>query len=276
MTAVETLGIAGSGLIAAGLAACAARSPGHRLWARSEASAARVQEAIARHCDRLGAQYRPENVTITTRLDDLSASTFVVEAIAEDMAAKTDLLALLQRNLRPDAILVSTTSSLCIRTLAAASGDPSRFAGLHVFNPVPKMRLVEVAFGQEAAPETRRRTIDLCLWLGKEPVQVPAIPGYVVNSLLFPYLFHAVEFMHRHSMAPEMVDACMQMGAAHPMGPIALLDYVGLDVAVAIGDALDLRVPSTVRDLVAGGALGRKTRRGLYPEDHYRPQPAAG
>lgn len=269
MKATERLGIAGSGVIATGLAACAARTPGHVLWARSTASADKARAALSRHCDRLGDGHNPANVAVTTDLNDLSRSTYLVEAIVEDLAAKADLLARLRPLLAPGAVMASTTSSLCIRTLAAASSVPERFAGLHVFNPVPKMRLVEVAFSDEASADTRSRTVELCISLDKEPIEAPAIPGYVVNTLLFPYLFHAVEFMQRYRMAPEMVDACMQMGAAHPMGPIALLDYIGLDVAAAIGDALGHDVPQIIRDRVAIGAFGKKTRSGLYPASHY-------
>jgi 3-hydroxybutyryl-CoA dehydrogenase len=269
MKATERLGIAGSGVIATGLAACAARTPGHVLWARSDESAAKARAALTRHCDRLGDGHDPVNVTVTTDLKDLSTATYLVEAIAEDLKAKTDLIGRIRPFWGPGAVMASTTSSLCIRTLAAASGLPERFAGLHVFNPVPRMRLVEVAFSEEASADTRRRTVELCLSLDKEPIEAPAVPGYVVNTLLFPYLFHAVEFMQRHRMAPEMVDACMQMGAAHPMGPIALLDYIGLDVAVAIGDALGHDVPQIIRDRVAAGEYGKKTRGGLYPASHY-------
>lgn len=131
------------------------------------------------------------------------------------------------------------------------------------------MRLVEVAFSEEASADTRRRTVELCVSLDKKPIEVPAVPGYVVNTLLFPYLFHAVKFMPRHRMVPEMVDACMQMGAAHPMGPIALLDFIGLAVAVAIGDGQGHDVPQIIRDRVATGGYGKKTRGGLYPASRY-------
>jgi 3-hydroxybutyryl-CoA dehydrogenase len=265
----EKLGIAGSGAIATGLAACATRTNGHVLWARSDASAERATKAIAKACERLGEGYDPASVTVTTDLAALGDATFVVEAVAEDVALKRELLARLDEVAADDAVLSTTTSSLSVSDLAAASGRPERFVGLHVFNPVPRMKLVELAFPAEASAETRGRTAALCAALDKEPVDVPDLAGFVVNRLLFPYLFSAVEFMEQTGLAPASIDTCMQLGAAHPMGPIALLDYIGLDVSVAIGDAIAANVPQRLRDLCAEGALGRKSGRGLYPPEFY-------
>ena len=265
----EKLGIAGSGAIATGVAACAAQSPGHLLWARSDASAARATKAIAKACERLGEGYDTAHVTVTTDLDELADATFLVEAITEDTALKSELLARLGELASVDAILSTTTSSLSVSALAAASGIPDRFVGLHVFNPVPRMKLVELAYPDAATAATRERALALCEELGKEAVEVPDVAGFVVNRLLFPYLFSAVDLMQETGLAPESIDTCMQLGAAHPMGPIALLDYIGLDVSVAIGDAIGASVPQALRDLAAEGALGRKAGRGLYPPPFY-------
>ena len=265
----EKLGIAGSGAIATGLAACATRTNGHLLWARSDASAERATKAIAKACERLGEDYDPSNVTVTTDLSALGNATFVVEAISEDMASKTELLAKLDEVAASDAVIGTTTSSLSVSELAAASGRPESFVGLHVFNPVPRMKLVELVFPEAASQDTRERAKVLCADLGKTAVEVPDVPGFVVNRLLFPYLFSAVDFMEQTGLPPASIDTCMQLGAAHPMGPIALLDYIGLDVSVAIGDAIEANVPQQLRDLCAEGALGRKTRRGLYPPEFY-------
>jgi 3-hydroxybutyryl-CoA dehydrogenase len=265
----EKLGIAGSGAIATGLAACATRTNGHVLWARSDASAARATKAIAKACERLGEGYDPASVTVTTDLAALGDATFVVEAIAEDVALKRELFARLADVAADDAVLSTTTSSLSVSDLAAASGRPASFVGLHVFNPVPRMKLVELVFPAGASAETRERTAALCAALDKEAVDVPDVAGFVVNRLLFPYLFSAVDFMEQTGLAPASIDTCMQLGAAHPMGPIALLDYIGLDVSVAIGDAIGANVPQRLRDLCAEGALGRKSGRGLYPPEFY-------
>jgi 3-hydroxyacyl-CoA dehydrogenase len=251
----ELLGIAGSGAIACGLArvaaACVPAVP-TLLWARSERSAARAAERIGPHA------------AVTTDLDALADRTVVVEAVAEDAAVKSDLLARLGAILAPQALLASTTSSLSVAALADAGGRPDRFGALHVFNPVEKMKLVELAFAEAATAETRARLHGLCEALGKTAVEVADAPGFVVNRLLFPYLFDAVRLMERQGLEPEAVDACMKLGAGHPMGPLALLDFVGLDVAIAIGEAIDAEVPDRVRGLAAEGRLGRKSGAGFY------------
>ncbi len=206
---------------------------------------------------------------IVTDLERLADATFLVEAITEDTALKSTLLARLDGLAGPHAIIATTTSSLSVTELAAASGRPELFVGLHVFNPVAKMRLVELAYPVEASETTRERAAELCAVLDKEAVEVPDLAGFVVNRLLFPYLFSAVDFMERTGLEPQAIDTCMQLGAAHPMGPIALLDYIGLDVSVAIGDAIEADVPQRLRDLCAEGALGRKAGRGLYPAETY-------
>jgi 3-hydroxybutyryl-CoA dehydrogenase len=193
-----------------------------------------------------------------------AAPTFVVEAIVEDAGAKASLLATLNGVLAHDAVVASTTSSLSVRELAQASGRADRFLGLHVFNPVPAMELVEIVPGPDTAPGAKARAHALCQALGKTPVEVPDLPGFVVNRLLFPYLFSAVRLLEETDLEPEAVDTCMKLGAGHPLGPLALLDLVGLDVAAAIGEALDVQVPERVRALIAQGALGRKAGQGFF------------
>src|SRR4029078_2280098 len=162
------------------------------------------------------------------------------------------------------AVLATTTSSLPVSELAAASGHPERFVGLHVFNPVPKQDLVALAVPTEATAATRERARALCATLGKTAVEVPDTPGFVVNRLLFPFLFEAVRLMERTGLDAESVDTCMRLGAGHPMGPLALLDLVGLDVRAAIGRTIDADVPTRIHELIAEGALGRKTGRGFH------------
>jgi 3-hydroxyacyl-CoA dehydrogenase len=166
--------------------------------------------------------------------------------------------------LGPDALLATTTSSLDVQALAHASGRPDRFAALHVFNPVQRMELIELAFPEQASPDTRRRMHALCESIGKTAVEVPCVPGFVVNRLLFPYLFSAVELMEAHGLEPTAVDTCMHLGAHHPIGPLGLLDLVGLDISVAIADAIGIDVPGRVREMVAEGKLGRKSGAGFY------------
>jgi 3-hydroxybutyryl-CoA dehydrogenase len=260
----KRLAVAGSGAIACGLAATAAHHGPVLLLARSESSADRARATVEKTLSRLGAEVDPEHVEIVTEPDALAEATFVVEAVVEDLAVKSGLLAELNGILEPDAILASTTSSLSVERLAEASGRPERFLGLHVFNPVTKMRLVELIFPEAASEETRRRALALCETFEKTPVEVPDIPGFVVNRLLFPYLFSAVRLLEETAMDPADIDTCMKLGAGHPMGPLALLDLVGLDVSQAIGETIGAPVPRRITELIADGHLGRKSGRGLH------------
>src|ERR1700684_1092458 len=261
----ERLAIAGSGPIACGLAAVGAAHGDVLLWARSDDSAARAEQTVARNCSKLehlnGCAGR---VRISTDLMTLADATFLVEAVVEDAAHKRPLLAELASVTGPDEIVATTTSSLSISELARASGHPDRFVGLHVFNPVPRMQLVELAYGPETRQDVRTRARALCEAVAKTPGEGPDTPGFVVNRLLFPYLFSAVELLSETGMEPADVDRCMTLGAGMPMGPIALLDFVGLDVSAAIGETIGAPVPERLRELVREGALGRKTRRGFY------------
>lgn len=265
----ERVGIAGSGVIACGLAVAAAEQEEVLLWARSDDSADRARASVVKTCSKLEG-YNPERVRIVTDLDELASATFLVEAVVEHHGSKSAVLAdlgELARHAGAGAVLATTTSSLSITELAQASGHPESFVGLHPFNPVPRMALVELCFPPEATEETRRRARDLCEALGKTPVEVPEIPGFVVNRLLFPYLFSAVDLLAETGMAPADIDNCMTLGAGMPMGPIALLDYVGLDVSKAIGESIGVDVPARLTELVEAGSLGRKTGAGFYSYD---------
>lgn len=260
----ERLAIAGSGAIATGLAVVAAKLGDVHLHARSEESAQRAQAVIAKQRARLGDDAGTGAVTVTTDWDDLTGATFFVEAVAEEPAIKGGVLGHLDGLAGEQAIIATTTSSLSVSELALASGRPDRFVGLHVFNPVPRMELIELAFPADASESTVRRATAFCEALGKTAVVVPDIPGFVVNKLLFPYLFSAVDFMDEHGMRPEDVDLCMKLGAGHPMGPLALIDFVGLDVSAAIGREIGASIPPKLEALIEEGALGRKSGRGFY------------
>jgi 3-hydroxybutyryl-CoA dehydrogenase len=259
----ERLGIVGSGAIACGLAAAAAQHGEVVLWARSESSAERARKTVDKAVSKMEG-VDGANVSIVQDLSALSGASAVIEAIAEDAVAKAALWGQLRDVVGGEALLGSTTSSLSVAEIASASGAPERFVGLHVFNPVPRMKLVELAFPAEATEDIKARASALCEALGKTAVVVPDIPGFVVNRLLFPYLFSAVALQEETGLPSESIDTCMQLGAGHPMGPLALLDFVGLDVSQAIGDAIGADVPASLRALVDEGALGRKSGRGFY------------
>jgi 3-hydroxybutyryl-CoA dehydrogenase len=268
----ERLGIAGSGTIACGLAACAA---GHGLevliWARSARSVERAERGVGRDCEKLEQPEAAERVSITQDLGGLARATLAVEAVSEQKPVKDEVLAALSSHVGEETIIATTASSLRISDLARASGRPARFFGLHVFNPVHRMTLVELCFTAQTDAETRERATAFCEAIGKTPVEVPDETGFVVNRLLFPYLFDAVRLLERTGLAPEEIDSCMKLGASHPMGPLELLDLVGLDVAAAIGEAIyadtrnsEHRPPERIKRLIEEGRLGRKSGAGFH------------
>jgi 3-hydroxyacyl-CoA dehydrogenase len=261
--------IAGSGTIACGLAACASALGEVRLLARSDASAWRAEE----RAQAMAAKHEagdPGRVKVTTDLADLADRDVVVEAIVEDAEAKTELLTRLGEAC-PDADIATTTSSLLVDELRDRSGLGHRFFGLHVFNPVPQMELIELCLPDDVHPGLRERAHAWCTALGKTAIEVPDQAGFVVNRLLFPFLFEAVRLVDSTGMDAAEVDACMKLGVGHPMGPLKLLDFVGLDVAAAIGESLHAdsgresdQVPERIRELIAAGRLGRKTGAGFF------------
>jgi 3-hydroxybutyryl-CoA dehydrogenase len=261
--------IAGSGTIATGLAATATATGKTLLLARSDASAWRAEEKATAACAKIdGAD--ASRLKVTTQPGDVAECDVVVEAIKEDLEVKAELLAILAEA-APEADLASTTSSLSVGDLARASGGADRFFGLHVFNPVPRMKLVELCFPDGVTDGVRDRALAWCGALGKTAVEVPDQAGFVVNRLLFPFLFDAVRMLERTGMEPGEVDSCMTLGAGHPMGPLALLDFVGLDVAEAIGDALHAdsdepahKPPGLIVEMIGDGKLGRKSGAGFY------------
>jgi 3-hydroxybutyryl-CoA dehydrogenase len=267
----ESPGVAGSGAIATGLAAVSTTTADTILLARSEASAWRAEEKVVAACAKIeGAD--PSRLRVTTDPADLVECDVVVEAIIEEVEPKGELISAIAAHLGPGADLATTTSSLSIAAIAAAAGV-ERLYGLHVFNPVPRMKLVEVCF-PDAAAGAREKALAWCAALGKTAVEVPDQAGFVVNRLLFPYLFDAVRMLERTGMEAGEVDTCMKLGAGHPMGPLALLDFVGLDVAEAIGDALYAdsseaahKPPGLIVEMVGEEKLGRKSGAGFYTYD---------
>lgn len=267
--AYERPAIAGSGAVACGLAACASIAGRVHLLARSDAAAWRAEERAQASATKL-TDGDPSRVRVTTKLDDLVDSDLVVEAIVEELETKTEFLAELGTTCAK-ADLASTTSSLRISDLGDRSGHAGRLYGLHVFNPVPRMELIELCLPDGLRRGAAERAREWCRRIGKTAIEVPDQAGFVVNRLLFPYLFDAVRLMERTGMSAEEVDDCMTLGAAHPMGPMKLLDFVGLDVAVAIGEGLhrdtgadEHAPPETLKRLAGDGKLGRKSGAGFY------------
>jgi 3-hydroxybutyryl-CoA dehydrogenase len=207
----------------------------------------------------------------TTSMADLAECDLVIEAIVENVEEKRRSFAALEPAVRADTIFVSNTSSLCITELAAASARPDRFAGLHFFNPVPVMKLVEVIRALTTTDETFRTVFEFAVSLGKEPVTAPDRPGFIVNRLLVPYLLDAIRAYENGLGTLEDIDKGMKLGCGYPMGPFTLLDYVGLDTTYYIANIMfdEFREPAyapppLLKRMVLAGRLGRKSGHGFY------------
>jgi len=207
----------------------------------------------------------------TTEMAALAEADFVVEAVPEQLELKVRVLKEADAALKPGTILASNTSSISITQLAAQTSRPERFIGMHFMNPVPVMELVEVIRGLATSDETFHATMILCEGLGKKPVAVNDAPGFVSNRVLMPLINEAAFCVMEGVATPESVDAVMELGMNHPMGPLELADFIGLDVCVEILDVLHkgfgdpkYRACPLLRKYVAAGWLGRKSGRGFY------------
>jgi len=210
-------------------------------------------------------------LTSGSDLDALADVDYVVEAIAESIEAKTDIFMRLDSVTRPDVLLTSNTSSISITTLGAATKRPDKVLGMHFMNPVPLMTLVELIRGQATSPESMAIATSLCTTLGKTPVEAADYPGFIANRILMPMINEAIYAVMEGVGTPEAIDTVMKLGMNHPMGPLTLADFIGLDVCLAILNVLHegigdpkYRPCPLLRRMVAAGHLGRKSGRGFY------------
>jgi 3-hydroxybutyryl-CoA dehydrogenase len=278
---IAELGVVGAGFMGSGIAESAARAGivvtlhvrGGRQLERSreriEASLARVVERGRMEREEADALLR--RIEWSTDLEALAGSDLVVEAIVEDEAVKTQTFKELDAITAPEAILASTTSSIPIAGLAAATGRPDRVLGLHFFSPVPIMKLVEVVVGLDTAPETVARAEAFAARIGKTAIRTKDRSGFIVNFLLVPYLMAAVRMYEDGFATREDIDEGMKLGCGHPMGPLQLCDFIGLDVLYSVCDSLyeefkrhEYAPPPLMKRMVVSGRLGRKTGRGFY------------
>ncbi len=211
------------------------------------------------------------NLSGTTSFATLKDCDIIVEAIVENLDEKRHAYMALEQQVKPETIFVSNTSSLCITELAAATNRPDRFGGLHFFNPVPIMKLVEVIRALPTSDETYRTVFDFAQALGKEPITAPDKPGFIVNRLLVPYLLDAIRAYENGLGTLEDIDKGMKLGCGYPMGPFTLLDFVGLDTTYYIANIMfdEYREPTyapppLLKRMVLAGRLGRKSGHGFY------------
>jgi 3-hydroxybutyryl-CoA dehydrogenase len=211
-------------------------------------------------------------LSTSTSIDSLADADYVVEAIVENIDAKRALFQSLDALARPDVILASNTSSISITLLGAATRRPDKVLGMHFMNPVPLMTLVELIRGQATSAESMRVASDLCATLGKTPVEAADYPGFIANRILMPMINEAIFAVMEGVGTPEAIDSVMKLGMNHPMGPLTLADFIGLDVCLAIMNVLHdglgdpkYRPCPLLRRMVAAGHLGRKSGQGFYP-----------
>ncbi|TDE85424.1 3-hydroxyacyl-CoA dehydrogenase family protein [Deinococcus sp. S9] len=210
-------------------------------------------------------------IRFTTRLQDFADCDLVVEAVVENEAIKAQLFRQLGQIVKPEGILASNTSSIPITSLATASGRPEQFIGMHFMNPVPLMQLVEVIRGYSTSDETAQKVTEAARAMGKTPVECNDYPGFVSNRILMPMLNEAIQCVMEGVAEPEAIDQIMKLGMNHPMGPLTLADFIGLDTCLAIMEVLhqglgdDKYRPSPLlRKMVQAGLLGRKSGQGFY------------
>jgi 3-hydroxyacyl-CoA dehydrogenase len=290
---IKKVGVIGCGLMGHGIAQVAAQGGCEVVVIEAEQGAldkglARIDKSLAKlaskkvekgkmdqaSADAWVAEVRGR-ISGSTNRSDLADCDLVVEAIVEDLDVKKELFADLGEICKAETVFASNTSSFPIGEMARASGRPSRFVGLHFFNPVQLMRLVEVVRTDETDDDVFAAVRGFGEACGKAPVSCKDTPGFVVNRLLVPYMVQAIEMLDRGDASKEDIDTAMQFGCGHPMGPLTLTDYVGLDTTLSILEGWTERypdepafmVPASLRKLVAEGKLGRKTGEGYYAWD---------
>ena len=281
MEAIRHVGVLGCGLMGSGIAQLCATS-GYQTTVRevSDDLAQRGMSAIARQLDRavekekITAVVRDEvlsRIRTTTELADLAGCDLVIEAVVEDLAVKNELWRQLEELCRPEAIFASNTSSLTIAEMAAATRRPDRLIGLHFFNPVPVMPLVEVVRTIATDPAVFATAMQFARSLGKEPIEARDSSGFVVNLLLVPYMMDAIRALEQGVATIDAIDRGMRLGAGHPMGPFTLCDFVGLDTLDRIGEIMfheyrekRYAPPPLLKRMVALGYIGKKAGRGFY------------
>lgn len=210
-------------------------------------------------------------ISFTTEFADLAGADLVIEAVPEDLALKSAVMTELVAHVGPETLIASNTSSIPIAQLAGTMPNPERVLGLHFFSPVPVMALVEVVVALDTAPEVVDAANEFVAKLGKSPIETKDRSGFIVNMLLVPYLMAAVRMYEEEFATAESIDEGMKLGCGHPMGPLTLSDFIGLDVLYAIGDSLyeefkraEYAPPPLLKRMVAAGRLGRKTGRGFF------------
>jgi len=287
---IRSVGVVGAGQMGLGIAHATARAGLDTILAKAtpgglDAQRGRLEKQLQKEVERgkLSAADHGallERLRWTTHLHDLADVDLVIESIVEELAVKRDFFARLDDVVREQAIFATNTSTLTVGDIASATKRPERFIGLHFFNPVHAMKLVEVAPSLRTSPETVETCVAFAKRLGKAPVVVADSTGYIVNRLLVPYMVDAIACLERGLGSIADIDAAMQNGANHPMGPLALADFIGLDIVFHMSSLLHeeyreprFAPPPLLRRMVLAGYLGRKSGLGFYDYKQTPPAP---
>ena len=287
---IEKVAVVGCGLMGSGIAEVAAKS-GYETVVREvndellEKGLGRIRKSMDRAVEKgkMEADARDaamDRITGTTSLDDLADAQLVIEAIVEELDAKTELFGALDGICGEETIFASNTSSLTITEMAAATDRPDRFLGLHFFNPVPVMKLVEVVRTIATGEAAHAAAMDFVSSLGKEPIEAKDASGFIVNRLLVPYMLDAIRSLEQGLGTIEDIDQGMELGTGYPMGPFTLSDFVGIDTLFKIAEIMyeeyaetRFAPPPLLRRMVTLGYYGRKSGRGFYDYSGDEPEP---
>jgi len=287
---IRHVAILGCGLMGSGIAEVCAKT-GYDTQVReisdafAEKGRAAIVKSLGRAVDRgkMTAEERDAavgRIRMTTRLEDLAGADLIIEAVTENLEMKNEMFASLDRVCEPATIFASNTSSLTIAAMAAATSRPDRFVGLHFFNPVPVMKLVEVVRSIATSPATFQTATAFARSLGKEPVEAKDTSGFIVNRLLVPYMLDAIRGLEQGLATIEDIDRSMTLGTGYPMGPFTLGDFVGLDTLHSIAEIMfeefrepRFAPPPLLKRMVTLGYHGRKARKGFYDYSAETPVP---
>ena len=281
MAEIRKVAVLGCGLMGSGIAEVCAKA-GYETWVRevnddlAQKGRGAIEKSVGRAVDKgkLEDATRTEilgRIHVTTQLSDLSECDLVIEAVTENLEVKSEMFRELDKLCGEHTIFASNTSSLTIAAMAAATSRPDRFVGLHFFNPVPVMKLVEVVRSIATAPAAFRSAFDFAASLGKAPIEAKDTSGFVVNRLLVPYMLDAIRCLEQGLASMEDIDKAMTLGTGYPMGPFVLCDFVGIDTLYYISEIMfeefrepRFAPPPLLKRMVTLGYYGRKSKKGFY------------